>query len=91
MIGFLSDYVVNHFSDAEKLMLRYNYPGYDSHKSQHKQFAKDFGQLKDRFESEWPTLQNVVLTNSIVVDWLVTHINNTDKKLGAFLKNNLNP
>jgi hemerythrin len=86
IIGFLSDYVVGHFSDEEKLMLQYNYPGYDSHKSQHEQFVKDFGHLKDRFESEGPSIQNVVLTNKTVVDWLMAHISNTDKKLGAFLK-----
>lgn len=66
-------------------MLQHDYPGYDSHKSRHERFAKDFGQLKDRFESEGPTLQNVILTNKTVVDWLVTHISDTDKKLGAFL------
>jgi hemerythrin len=86
IIGFLNDYVAEHFSGEEKLMLKHNYADYKTHKDQHENFANGFKDLKSRFEAEGPGLQIVVLTNKTIVNWLVTHINSTDKKLGAFLK-----
>lgn len=89
IIDFLGDYVVSHFSTEEKYMVQYNYPDYAAHKSQHEQFIRDFQGLKARFESEGPGIQTVLLTNSTVVDWLMKHINQTDKALGTFLKGRL--
>lgn len=89
IIDFLGSYVVNHFSTEENFMLQHNYPDYASHKSQHEKFIKDFEGLKARFAAEGPGIQTVLLTNSTVVDWLMKHINNTDKALGTFLKQRL--
>lgn len=50
--------------------------------NQHTQFIKEFGVLKSRIESEGPELQIMLLTNTAVVDWLMKHINHTDKALG---------
>jgi len=86
IIAFLDKYVADHFAGEEKLMQKHNYPEYNIHKSQHEKFEDGFKELKSRFESEGPGLQIVVLTNKIIVNWLVSHINSTDKKLGAFLK-----
>ncbi len=86
IIQFLDKYVANHFAEEEKLMQKHAYPDYNLHKSQHENFANGFKELKSRFEAEGPGLQIVVSTNKTIVNWLVSHINNTDKKLGAFLK-----
>lgn len=86
IIDFLGDYVVTHFGAEERYMQQYNYPDYDAHKAMHDSFIDSFGQLKKKFESEGPGIQLVLQTNRTVVDWLIKHIGNTDKALGAFLK-----
>jgi hemerythrin len=86
IIDFLGDYVVTHFGAEERYMQQYNYPDYGAHKAMHDGFIDSFGQLKKKFESEGPGIQLVLQTNRTVVDWLIKHIGNTDKALGAFLK-----
>lgn len=86
IIDFLGDYVITHFGAEERYMQQYNYPDYDAHKAMHDGFIDSFGQLKKKFESEGPGIQLVLQTNRTVVDWLIKHIGNTDKALGAFLK-----
>lgn len=67
-------------------MVKHNYAEYQNHKNQHLGFVEGFKELKQRFETEGPGLQIIVLTNKTVVNWLVSHINTTDSKLGVFLK-----
>ncbi len=86
MFNFLEDYIVIHFTAEENLQKRYNYPDYETHKSLHLKFIKDFSALKKRFEAEGPTLPIVLQINRIVVDWLINHIKKVDKALGEFIK-----
>lgn len=86
MIEFLSNYVVEHFGVEENLMKDNDYPDFVSHKNQHDLMIEKMKDLKNTLESEGPSLQIVILTNRTVVNWLVSHINTTDKKLGAYLK-----
>jgi len=46
--------------------------------------------LKDKFDAQGAGVNLVLVTNRTIVDWLVNHINNTDKALGAFLKESSN-
>jgi len=86
LLNFLAEYAVKHFAEEEKYMQKYDYPGYDEHKAQHEKFIADFGLLKGKFEVQGAGTSLVLITNRTVVDWLVNHINNTDKALGAYLK-----
>ncbi len=85
VVKFLEDYVITHFGAEEKMMKKTAYPGYSLHKQQHDQFIKDFLILKDNFEKEGATTHFVINVNHKVVDWLIKHVGNTDKALGAFL------
>ena len=89
VIDFLGQYVVNHFGNEEKYMVKHNYPEYTKHKEQHTQFIASFQELKNKFEQDGPGIHIVVLTNRVVVDWLNQHISRSDKALGAFLKDKL--
>jgi len=86
VIRFLEEYVVTHFGEEEKYMENYHYPEYRDHKAQHKEFMKNFSELKQQFDAEGPGVHIVISTNQIVVDWLRTHIRRLDKALGAFLQ-----
>lgn len=87
VLGFLENYINTHFHDEEVLMVRHNYKGYASHKAEHAQFRKDFGQLKKEFTHEGATLYMVVQTEQKMVDWLMNHIKLEDKKMAETLKN----
>ena len=85
-LKFLQDYVVVHFGTEEDYMSKYSYPDMVDHKAKHKAFIADFLILKGQFEKEGANLTLITRTNKVVVDWLIQHIGNVDKKLGAFLK-----
>jgi hemerythrin len=86
IIDFLGEYVVKHFSCEEENMKRFNYPEFTSHKAQHTEFIKSFGELRAKFEADGPGAHIVIMTNRVVVGWLNSHIRNVDKLLGAYLK-----
>jgi hemerythrin len=86
VIKFLEDYVVTHFTAEEKYMTTFDYPEYSAHKSQHLWFIENFSGLKRKIETEGVGVHIVILTNNLVVDWLINHIRKLDKALGGFLK-----
>lgn len=86
LLGFLENYVVDHFGTEERLMQQYDYPDYLSHKNHHQQFIKSFMELKNEMATTGPGTHIVVMTNRVVVGWLNSHIRNVDKLLGTFLK-----
>jgi len=86
LLLFLEDYVKEHFAAEEKLQVRYGYPGYASHKSQHTRFVADIARLGTAFKTEGATLSLVIMTNKTLISWLLQHIGKTDKELGAYLQ-----
>ncbi len=85
-LDFLGDYVVFHFGAEEKEMTARRYPEYTTHKALHDQFIQDFLALKGRFETGGPTVNLVISANQFLVNWLINHIRNIDKRMGAFLQ-----
>ncbi|MCL5021775.1 MAG: bacteriohemerythrin [Nitrospirae bacterium] len=86
VIAFLDEYVVAHFSQEETSMRRYGYPGYETHKSEHREFMRNFSELRGRFECEGPGLPLVIQIKDMIVQWLLVHIRKVDRALGTFLK-----
>lgn len=86
LLQFLGEYVKSHFAMEEELQQRYHYPEYAPHKQEHIGFISDFNKLQNQFDEEGATLSLVIQTNQALVDWLIRHINGTDKKLAAFLR-----
>ncbi|HHN65637.1 MAG TPA: bacteriohemerythrin [Nitrospirae bacterium] len=84
-IGFLSDYVVTHFSTEEAYMEKYNYPGYLSHRAQHETFMKNLKNIREELDREGSTVSLVIGINNMIVQWLQAHIRRVDKKLAEFL------
>lgn len=86
VIEFLDEYVVKHFSEEEKFMRKYEYPGHANHKTEHLKFIATFSELKKEIERQGPALDLVVKTNRMIVQWLINHISKVDRSLGMFLR-----
>lgn len=86
LLIFLGDYIKIHFAMEEALQKKYNYPHYPAHKDQHESFIRDFQNLEQQLKLEGATLSLVIQTNQTMVNWLINHINITDKQLADYLR-----
>jgi hemerythrin len=75
-------YTQVHFATEEKYMKQWNYPGYVYHKGEHDAFVKKVAEFKAKFEGGQAALSIEILT--FLKDWVVNHIQGTDKKYGSF-------
>jgi len=85
-LDFLVNYTVQHFSDEEELQKKYNYPGYENHKKLHEDFKINVASLVQRFMENKSVKNLSVDVKTTVLQWLVNHILNEDKKIGEHIK-----
>jgi hemerythrin len=81
----LLSYALYHFETEEELMHQNEYTegDMDAHLAQHRDFSATVVGVKDGIRSGKPISKDDLL--SFLQNWLVNHILNTDKKLGAFI------
>ena len=84
----LLSYALYHFETEEQLMQTYGYPegsGADvaQHLEQHRAFSAKVVQVREGIKQGTPVAPEDLL--GFLNGWLVNHILNTDKKLGAFI------
>lgn len=87
-LEILEDYVLNHFRREEDLMLLIQYPRYEEHIAQHKNFVRmmeDVWNKTDEPNSE--LVQNFV---RFIQDWWNNHIEVEDRKYSEWLRSELN-
>ncbi|MEL7654809.1 MAG: bacteriohemerythrin [Bacillota bacterium] len=87
MLNFLDDYTRKHFRDEEKYMFSIKYPEYEKQKALHNAFIEQLDNLQKEFKESGGNILVVLNANQMVVDWLVKHISNEDKKIGQYTKN----
>lgn len=85
ILGFLGEYVVEHFRLEEGLMARHAYPAAASHRAEHAELTATFAELRKRFEAEGPSPALAISLNNKIGGWLVRHVLATDKALGEFV------
>ena len=78
----MGDYTVYHFQAEEKLMVAKNYPSYAAHKAEHDGFVAKVLDLTARHQQG--TLALSVEALNFLKDWLVHHIQGTDKQYRIF-------
>ncbi|WP_406656316.1 bacteriohemerythrin [Methanolobus sp. ZRKC2] len=78
IINNMAEYTQYHFSTEEKYMQQFEYPGYAAHKKEHDKFIEKVGNFKNDYESGKTGLSFDLL--NFLKDWLVTHIQESDKK-----------
>ena len=84
----LLSYALYHFETEEELMQQYGYAdgagdSADLHLAQHRAFSAKVVSVRDGLKSGMKITADDLL--EFLNNWLVNHILNTDKKLGAFI------
>jgi hemerythrin-like metal-binding protein len=83
ILGGLVEYTVTHFDDEEKILTKNNYPDLAAHKKEHEALKKTAGELLQKFNGNSNALSSEVMV--FLKNWLVTHIQGSDKKYAQFL------
>jgi hemerythrin-like metal-binding protein len=78
----LINYVFEHFSAEEQLMLSYNFPGFTGHRQEHDFFVQKLKEIQGGFQDSDETSRK---TLDFMVDWIVCHIKGTDQTYGRFI------
>ena len=79
----LVDYTKTHFSYEEGLLEQNGYPDFDAHKAQHVAMIQKVDEVLTEYQKDQDTAMNNAL--SYLSDWLINHINGTDKQYSSFL------
>ena len=85
LLSQLLEHTQTHFAYEEELMSRYNYPGYEEHKSEHDSLLQHLVDLTARYNKG-----ELLLSFAVALElkgWAVVHIEKSDKPLGTFLNN----
>ncbi len=79
----LVDYTKSHFSYEEGLMEQHGYPDFEPHREQHQIMIARVEELLTEYQQDKDTaMKNATI---FLRDWLINHINGTDKQYSAFL------
>ena len=81
VIKFLENYIIEHFTDEEKLQLKYKYPDYQNHKKLHEDFKAVVVELAKQLNENGPSVGLISEVNKRVCSWLTNHIKSEDKKV----------
>ena len=79
----LVDYTKTHFSYEEGLMEQNGYPDFEPHKAQHEQMIAKVEEVLAEYQRDHHAAMENAL--SYLSDWLINHINGTDKEYSEFL------
>jgi len=79
----LIDYTQYHFAREEQLLEQFNYPDLVAHKAQHKEMIAQVISFMDLYNKKGHDSLNEI--SEYLVNWLINHINGTDKEYSALL------
>jgi hemerythrin len=82
IIDSLVNYTETHFAFEEGYFEEFNYPATKSHKKEHDNFAEKISKFKDDFDNKKILLSTAI--TDFLKDWLVTHIQGTDKQYSDY-------
>jgi hemerythrin-like metal-binding protein len=79
----LVDYTKTHFTYEEGLMRDNDYPDFAAHKEQHEKMFEKVREVLKEYEKD----QDTAMSNAVeyLKDWLINHINGTDKQYSSYL------
>lgn len=85
MLDFLVEYVVSHFAEEERSMNSSGYPERDEHVRQHQELIHQVGEVRKELQERGASVAVITAVNHTMLNWLLTHVKQTDVKLGRFL------
>lgn len=86
IISGLIKYTRTHFATEERYFDQFGYPETGTHKAEHVAFVKKVSDFKTGFDSGKILLSMEII--NFLKDWLIKHIQGTDKKYSPFLNKN---
>ena len=84
-VQFLSDYVVKHFGDEERLQVQSSYPGYSAHKQFHDGYRRQLADVMQELVQAGPTVKALGDLNRVVAV-LISHIRTEDRRLAQHVQ-----
>ena len=84
-LEFMYEYTGFHFTDEEKQMAKYEYPGLEDQRGMHTEFIGALKQLEEDFEEEGATGPLADSINTLLMNWLIKHIKGEDVKFGVYI------
>jgi hemerythrin len=85
-LEFLIEYTEYHFSTEERHMEKVRYPGMVAHKALHAEFKQTLSELEQDFREEGATKKLADAVHTLLMTWLVKHIQNVDQNFAVFLE-----
>jgi hemerythrin len=83
IVSSLNEYATTHFASEERFMMQAGYPNLREHQVEHAAFTRKVKEFQ-----EWlpkGTLALTLETMEFLRDWLVNHIQRTDKRYAPYL------
>lgn len=74
----LIDYTKYHFEREEEIMSDNDYPDFDEHKKQHQEMINKISHMQDKYNEKGHEIFEEVC--EFLTNWLIKHINGTDKQ-----------
>lgn len=85
-IAYLEAYTREHFGEEEQLQQSVGYPYCEEHKALHSGFLQRVKELRKDLNENGPSLAMEAKINTLLVDWLVNHIQRTDEGIAKYVK-----
>jgi len=85
VLSELTNYSLNHFKDEEEWMKEINYPEFDIHQREHKDFIYRIAMFNISFSSLDEKMIYEII--SFLKEWIVNHLMISDKKIEEFRVN----
>lgn len=89
-VRFVESYISRHFHAEERYMLKIDYPDLPSHLLEHEYFRREFNKLKLDIQTNGANVRTLMLMERTLCSWINEHIFRTDKKIGAFVREESN-
>ena len=88
VVNRMVEYAIIHFTTEEKLMIEFKFDGYDEHLQIHEDFKQKAIDLQNQLKEDGFVLSLDVM--NFLRDWLINHINGTDRKyISCFTENGI--
>lgn len=84
--AFLLQYVKKHFEAEEKLMNQYQYPEAKAHHQHHQYLVAELHKITKNIAASGITAQLLDQLKLLIVEWLVSHINEEDQRMVSYIK-----
>ena len=88
---FIEEYTASHFATERKAMTVYQYPCRAEHLKEHDIFTRAIEELKSSYKSGGASVELKAELKVRLCDWLVDHVSEVDRALGAYLLPRMKP